>query len=148
MESADNILQASAWHNVVLTYENESIKLYVDGQVVASNNETIDLTPTGLLENFVVGSNMTGCVDEIQFYDKVLTSEEVGHIAYEGNYSATLANYDLKFNELTVEPTQVIDSKTGARYTTTNANYEDGFVDGSKSIRFTSGGDVSLGNVD
>ena len=148
MESADNILQASAWHNVVLTYENESIKLYVDGQVVASNNETIDVTPTGLLENFVVGSNMTGCVDEIQFYDKVLTSEEVGHIAYEGNYSAALANYDLKFNELTVEPTQVIDSKTGASYTTTNANYEEGFVDGSKSIRFTDGGDVSLGNVD
>ena len=149
MESADNILQASAWHNVVLTYENESIKLYVDGQVVASNlTDTIDLNPTGLLENFVVGSNMTGCVDEIQFYNKVLTTEEVGHIAYEGNYSATLANYDLKFNELTVEPTQVIDSKTGARYNTSNANYEDGFVEGSKSIRFTNGGDVSLGNVD
>lgn len=148
MESVDNILQASSWHNVVLTYDNDSIKLYVDGQVVASNNETVDLTPTGLLQNFVVGSNMTGCVDEIQFYDKVLTTEEVGHIAYEGNYSATLANYDLKFNELKVEPIQVIDSKTGARYNTTNANYEDGFVDGSKSIRFTSGGDVSLGDVD
>ena len=149
MESVDNILQASTWHNVVLTYENESIKLYVDGQVVASNlTDTVDLSPTGLLENFVVGSNMTGSVDEIQFYNKVLTTEEVGHIAYEGNYSATLANYDLKFNELTVTPTQVIDSKTGARYTTTNATYEDGFVDGSKSIRFTNGGDVSLGDVD
>ena len=65
MESADNILQESTWKNVVLTYEDNSIKLYVDGVAVASNNDSIDITPSGLLQNFVFGSNMNASIDEI-----------------------------------------------------------------------------------
>ena len=147
LESSAEVLRANNWHNVILTYDTSTgINLFLDGVAVASNNDTIDITPTGLLQNIVIGSNITANFDEVKLYDKILNPDEIQHLAFDGNYSKNINNtlYDLKFNELSHVPTEVVDDKTKALYSAANVVYDDGFVAGSRSIRMENGGYVVL----
>jgi hypothetical protein len=147
LESSDEVLRANNWHNVILTYDTTTgINIFLDGIAVASNNDTIDITPDGLLQNIVIGSNITANFDEVKLYNKTLNQDEIEHLAFDGNYAKNIANtlYDLKFNELTHIPTDVVDDKTQALYSATNAVYDVGFVGGSKSIRMENGGFIEL----
>jgi len=153
MESVSDVVQAKNWHNIILTYDDSTgINLFLDGIAVASNNDIIDITPSGLLQNITMGSNVTASFDEIKLFDKALNQDEITHLAYEGNYSKNIGNtlHDLRFNELNHTPNELIDDKTKSTFSVNSGTYEDGFVAGSKSIRLQSGGYISLAdtNVD
>lgn len=78
-------IQQSTWTNLVVTYENNTLHQYMDGELVGSTvvpNGTIDS-----IELYKVGVNRAGStyfeglVDEIQFWNRTLSSSEVGQIA-------------------------------------------------------------------
>jgi hypothetical protein len=90
---------------------------------------------------------MNTSLDEITLYDKVLTSDEIVHLAYEGNYSQTLKNtlFDLRFNEINTFPQTLKDNRNNINHQIEGiAQYEYGFVPGSKSIRLSNGSYVIL----
>jgi hypothetical protein len=79
-----------AWHHVAATYDGASIKLYVDGNLDASvaGSGTI---PTGV-DGVTIGSRypypvvsptrFAGSIDELAIYNRALTRQEVGSLAY------------------------------------------------------------------
>jgi len=79
-------LELDTWYHLVGTYDGQTIKLYVDGQLVASDNETgnLDYTPetNGLFLGRYYDDNedfyFDGSIDEVRFYNRAITLEEVG----------------------------------------------------------------------
>jgi len=66
---------ANAWNYVVLTYDRNQMKLYVNGILknTASLTEAINITDS----NLIFGDIFYGLIDEVAIYDKVLSSLEV-----------------------------------------------------------------------
>jgi hypothetical protein len=66
---------ANAWNHVVLTYDLNQMKLYVNGILKSSAplTEKINITSS----NLIIGDIFYGLIDEVAIYDKVLTGQEV-----------------------------------------------------------------------
>ena len=83
--------QQEAWHHVVGTYDGQTMRLYVDGnQVATSKSESgkIDYPPQAFYEigayhdkdeNF----RLVGMIDEVRVYSRALSADEI-----RGNYTA------------------------------------------------------------
>ncbi|HAA22965.1 MAG TPA: hypothetical protein DCP28_30950 [Cytophagales bacterium] len=85
--AADVTFMDGKWHHVVLTIEEDAQNLYVDGYVIASNS--VDDGLSGIFENegFTVGRRpevndmyFNGKLDNLRFYRRILTREEVRKI--------------------------------------------------------------------
>jgi len=84
--TASDFIQTGVWYHVVGTYDGETLKLYVDGVLVDSNT-----TPSGPLDitgaEFAIGTwsyhadYFHGLIDEVGFWDRVLSAEEVAALA-------------------------------------------------------------------
>lgn len=91
----------STWHHLVATYDTQSIKLYVDGQLDASSttseavNETLDLVYIGSRSDNPTGRAWDGLIDEVRIYSFAMDSETI-QLLYNQNLSCYQANpYDL-----------------------------------------------------
>jgi len=69
------------WHYLVVTYDNASVKLYLDGQLNASSSSSIQLTPNSdpLYIGRSTGTNafFGGQIDEVAVYSTVVSAARI-----------------------------------------------------------------------
>ena len=69
-----------AWHHIVVTYDGTYLKLYIDGNLVGTSNNPETFISTlvyyriGLMTG---GTNWKGYVDDLRFYSRTLTANDV-----------------------------------------------------------------------
>ena len=84
----------NTWYNVTLTYDNDVLKLYIDGVLFSSVNSTTDAISSGL--GFNIGKRwdsddfIDGQVQVVQVYNKALSGLEIsnGYTEYVNRYSS------------------------------------------------------------
>lgn len=91
------------WHHMVGIYESYNWYLYFDDQLVAS------ATPSqyGIFQGageIRMGRGFFGALDDVRFYDRVLTPIEIDSLFYEQNTCATNGLAENGSNELTIGP--------------------------------------------
>jgi hypothetical protein len=116
---ADTLPLFNQWHNVIVQYEqiSNNIYLYVDnnlqgiGEYTSSglyvpgyNNNVITFGAAHSLEN---GHFLTGFLDDIRIYNRILSEEEIETLYYEGagNYSYLWSTNDTT-STISVSPTE------------------------------------------
>lgn len=122
----DATIDLNTWTYLTLVYDNSdfSVKVYKDGTLVDSRNNDSQLTLFGddPCIFFVGGAGFSGLCDEMQFYNKALTADEVAQ-AYNNNpqgVSGLTAWYD--FNEIESGTTGTFANKaTGSAHADTKA---------------------------
>jgi hypothetical protein len=82
---------AGAWHHLAGTYDGASVKLYVDGQLVAAEYGTTGAIRTTADDLFIgsrgpgtafsAGDYFHGVLDEVAIYNRALNATEVGSLA-------------------------------------------------------------------
>jgi hypothetical protein len=64
------------WHHVVITYDGTTFKFYFDGGLSGSSN--LPGTISAALTNYIVGNGYwKGAVDDLRFYSRILSSDDV-----------------------------------------------------------------------
>lgn len=122
----DATVALNTWTYLTLVYDNSdfSVKVYKDGTLVDSRNNDSQLTLFGddPCIFFVGGAGFSGLCDEMQFYNRALTADEVAQ-AYNNNpqgVSGLTAWYD--FNEIESGTTGTFANKaTGSAHADTKA---------------------------
>ena len=63
------------WHHIAMTYDNSTVKLYVDGQLKASSpyHGAIGRNPFPV----IIGDGFVGAIDEVSIYDRAATAQEI-----------------------------------------------------------------------
>ena len=100
---------ASEWVMLTATYENNSYKLYRNGVLISSTTQ-FPITSFGTTSKFNIGLRhnnggtpyLNGAIDDVYFYNKVLSSSEVLSL-----YNATAVSWSTgaSTNSITVTPT-------------------------------------------
>lgn len=124
--SVNATIDLNTWTYLTLVYDNSdfSVKVYKDGTLVDSRNNGSQLTLFGddPCIFFVGGAGFSGLCDEMQFYNRALTADEVAQ-AYNNNpqgVSGLTAWYD--FNEIESGTTGTFANKaTGSAHADTKA---------------------------
>lgn len=80
----------TGWHHFAATFDDphDSLKLYIDGELVATTSTTSSISYAGLGTNTVIGrqgnalttSDFTGTLDEVRVYSYVLSSTDVAQL--------------------------------------------------------------------
>jgi len=105
-DDAENVqsntsLSTNNWYHIVMTYDNLTLKLYLNGKF---ENSGIEDGPVGNIETYIyIGSNKAGCgnaypfsgsIDDVRIYNRALSAEEV---RYHYNRGGPVAEW--KFDE-------------------------------------------------
>jgi len=85
-------LNDDVWHHVAVTYDQSTMRLYVDG--VLDNSTTETGTPDTSIGSVLIGAEVgtssaarrffNGTIDEVRVYSRALTAEEIAH--HSGNF--------------------------------------------------------------
>jgi len=74
------------WHHVAFTYDGSTVRNYIDGQLDASYSQTGDANTNG--DSLGIGTNLPwddsgfdGVIDDVRVYDRVLSDDELAHLA-------------------------------------------------------------------
>jgi hypothetical protein len=82
-------LSAGTWSHLAATYDGSSLRLYVNGQLVATRNITGSIvTSNGPLRfggNAIWGEHLDGSLDEVRIYNTVLTANEIAELSSSTN---------------------------------------------------------------
>jgi hypothetical protein len=74
-------VMGSGWHHVVVTYDGNDLKLYVDAIYQGSMHYTFtfskELVYYALGGLDMEGQIWKGCIDDVRFYSRTLTSKDV-----------------------------------------------------------------------
>jgi hypothetical protein len=85
---SSGVVADTAWHNIIGVYENQVMKIYVDGVLKASNPKVLNTIFTHLFignrPDEPADSYFTGSVDEVRVYNRAINSAEVSAI-YNGD---------------------------------------------------------------
>lgn len=79
------------WYHLVVTYDGAWVRVYIDGEVLASSPHTGNMD---IPNNLVVGSGMSGQVSMVAIYDKELSSSQVN--AHYQEALGPVVSYDIK----------------------------------------------------
>jgi hypothetical protein len=88
--TAPTALPVGKWSHVVATYDNQTMRLYIDGKEVASGERGGPIRPSGgnlCIGNYGTGNArafFAGMLDELKLYDRALTPDEVRQHYEEG----------------------------------------------------------------
>ena len=79
--SKSGSISYGSWNHLALTYDGQTVKLYVNGVAVASKNSA-GVLGTDILQSVFIGkySNTQiykGQIDQLKLYGKVLTDSEI-----------------------------------------------------------------------
>jgi hypothetical protein len=72
----------SNWHLATISYDGNNIKIYLDGNLDDSINES--RTPGFTENNLIIGDNFTGYLDEFRIYNLALSPEQILNDYYLG----------------------------------------------------------------
>jgi hypothetical protein len=86
------IPQLGAWYNVVCIYHKKTISIYMNGQLIGTQSNPLTTSAVFCPDaNFIVGGwwnggnsgneNIRGKLDEVRFYNRVLTPHEIAWMA-------------------------------------------------------------------
>jgi hypothetical protein len=82
--ASNSVIKLSQWYHVVMSYDDNFFKLYINGKLqraATKNYETKffenDSVLVGIIHNVKNRRYMDGCVDDIEFYDHILSDEEI-----------------------------------------------------------------------
>ncbi|HZY72140.1 MAG TPA: LamG-like jellyroll fold domain-containing protein [Edaphobacter sp.] len=77
---APEVLPEGVWSFIALTSDGETLRLYVNGSLVASEESAAPLSSEGPLQiggNLAFGDGFKGKIDEVRLYDEALALEEI-----------------------------------------------------------------------
>ncbi len=76
--------EANQWYHVMVSRNNDSLALFVDGQLICTTNTNGDAGYAGSQVSFTIGSrvesnfqNFEGIIDDFKVFDQVLTPEQL-----------------------------------------------------------------------
>lgn len=91
-----NSIAKNTWYHLVMTYDNDSLAFYIDGQLdnkiakgFASTFSATEPVYVGKSGNLANNRFFHGSIDDIRIYDRVLTAEEVNSLFQDPNPVAT-----------------------------------------------------------
>jgi hypothetical protein len=90
------VIQDSVWNHVALTYRDSSRALYLNGvkDQGGSNNLAVNLYfDNDRTTRF--GASFIGILDEVRFYNRALSADEIAHLAADTTNYATAVNHDI-----------------------------------------------------
>ena len=153
---ADFAITADTWYNVFCTVDGSNIKMYFNGllnDTDTGGNLDVD-DPTLFIGSSDVPSGwFNGSIDEIMFWDRALTADEVYRIASQTAPSFSLGA-EVSINSLSIELTLPADNYTTNSATTTfecnasdtvnNVLNLDLYINGSSYEEVATEGDLNL----
>lgn len=77
---ADGVISIGEWNHVAVTFDGDSMELFVNGESVATNNDFGGTTPTTQHAQLNIGrvnNYFNGQLDEVRVYNRALTASEV-----------------------------------------------------------------------
>ncbi|MHC4707069.1 MAG: LamG domain-containing protein, partial [Planctomycetota bacterium] len=93
-DSDKNVVERDEWVHVAGTYDGNSIKAYVNGEVVAESNDANSNVIPFLSQDtndLAIGNKAAatddpfkGIIDDVRVYDRGLTAAEIGYLASDG----------------------------------------------------------------
>lgn len=84
------------WHNLVGIYSNGTHQLWLDNALVASDlSQSVFLTQSD--QGISIGETFTGSIDDIRFYDRALSVNEVALLFAEASSCATVIQEPIAF---------------------------------------------------
>jgi len=93
--TSPNTYNDGNWHYAVVTYDGSVLRLYVDGQQVASLNTNNAIPDYNWDKPLVIGKNsldnsryLIGDIDEVRVYNRALTAQEVSNAYNNGVFSS------------------------------------------------------------
>ena len=117
-------IQTGRWYHVIGTYDNESIKIYVNGTLINTTSAVGPLNKNGD-EDIILGhnspsqtNNFDGKIDEVRVYNIALTAEQVNQ------------RFEETKDGLTVSSTIVSEETSGGDVWMCQVTPNDGEVDG------------------
>jgi hypothetical protein len=85
--TAPNVIRPNKWYDLVLNFSNSKFKLYLNGCLIATKNETqnSNFSTAGFFDNLRIGATgasfpiwfFKGTIDNVRFYNRDLTNKEV-----------------------------------------------------------------------
>ncbi|MFZ2655276.1 MAG: PKD domain-containing protein [Victivallales bacterium] len=82
-------LMANRWTHLAGTYDGQNIRLYVDGELVATEAQSGSIPVSGgplrIGGNALLGEYFGGLMDEVRVYSRVLSAEEIADVADQAN---------------------------------------------------------------
>ncbi|MBN1346900.1 MAG: right-handed parallel beta-helix repeat-containing protein [Phycisphaerae bacterium] len=79
--SARGLMKPKQWHHIAMTYDGKMLSVYVDGRFAASQvvgkRRTPGSTPLQIGRRQDGHVTLTGLIDEVRFYNRPLTAEEI-----------------------------------------------------------------------
>lgn len=79
------VLKRWTWHQVILTRDSKTLKVYVDGNLDMQSN--LPASPAASINTYFLGGrsdgkdNWQGSIDEVAYFDRCLTATEINTIA-------------------------------------------------------------------
>ncbi|MFP4467905.1 MAG: InlB B-repeat-containing protein, partial [Bacteroidales bacterium] len=70
------------WQHVVMTYDGSTQRLYINGEL--ENSRSLSGTISPGIDEFLIGNNYRGGIDEVRMVNRALSGEEVGAL-YQSN---------------------------------------------------------------
>jgi CSLREA domain-containing protein len=87
--TAANALTLNIWQHVAATYDGANLKIFLNGNQVASNTGTgtINAVTSDLVigRNIALGTSFTGQIDEVELFNRALSQTEIATIADAGS---------------------------------------------------------------
>ena len=87
-DTSQYIPQTATWYNMITTFHNGEVKIYVNGQLVSSASTGIATVPICPSAKLVVGGwwdggteSINGDLDEVRLYDRVLNADEIANLS-------------------------------------------------------------------
>jgi len=80
--SADGLIRPNVWHHVALTFGEQTLRLYLNGELVAEHatekvrRPTNEMIGIGTVSSGTTGM-LDGTIDEVRLYKRVLTAAEI-----------------------------------------------------------------------
>ncbi len=81
--NVDNVLTIGAWNHVAISFDGTFMQLFVNGEVVATNNNFGGSRPTTTVAQLNIGkinSQFVGQIDEVRMYDRAISGAEVSNL--------------------------------------------------------------------
>ena len=89
LQTPANVLRTGVWQHVAATFDGATMRIFVDGAEVSSEPVSGTVEPTG--DPFVIGRNVVlpgvawhGLLDEIRFYNRALSADEIAALSGSG----------------------------------------------------------------